>query len=808
MKRIIILFLLVTSTALAFNLSPYTYKVRSRATPADSLYIKGDTLYCNQMAVSLHAVMKAIAVQTDTVRGAFTVVGITDDTLVVDADSTGSLVTVRFGRWGGGLRWNRSTDKMQFTNDFSTWTDIGSGGVGTDEDSTFIAHYSSRWRPLGDSAAQYIGDTGDSTVFRFIGASTTSNTDDTVISFCKIYYGESVVDSALVTYGTLEAAVAALGSGDITGVITSGDWLEGGASSGDVALNIKAIYEDAYQVIEDTTAIEGTAIKLRQPSGYSAITMVDNAITVHNGISGSIVLNVDGTPTNTDEMTITENNIAIRSAGSNGLLYLLGYDLERVAHVAVGSMLTSGGTSSAPTWQSIKTVIDSLTGTAIPLSDSTSGGAARAEVTKTVAHPWLYAYIDTSRARIPASDTAYVLLHSFAYNYIDTSSAIIPRATLADSTNGGAIRAEAAKIAYRLTAAQGSANTFGRMVGDSIDVDSIHAGRISIGTDASITDITGDGLTIVAGALTASLGTAITSSEITDGTIALGDMGSNSVDSTKITDGGIGSGDIGTGRITTTHVLDNTLAAADIATGGVATAEILDRTVAAIDIDTSATIKADEFNGNWLTAWPDSTLSLGSGAGLTIGSSITLGTDITDDTLVVDYYPEYTDAVLADAIMSTWKDSIKIYGDIESNGGMGNVMLFNDSVLTSGLHRRGVQIAIKHPLRVDSLRYIIVQGLVKDSSATNTMFLKGILRTSTFTSLNVDSNAAGNVKDYDSLGGDFTDNASIRQFVLSGGAITEGSPWYLLLIARHGSGTAWNWAKAGRIRAVYSRTRL
>lgn len=876
------------SMASAFNLSPYTFKLRSKTTAADSLYIKGDTLYCNQMAVSLHAVMQAVAVQTDTVRGSSTIVGITDDTLIVDADSTGSAVTIRFGRWGGGLRWNRATDAMQYTNDFSTWTAIGTGGSSTtnadslfhipafvrpqtdgyvlkfdaDGDSLYLAadatgggsadsnaitYETDRLASYSDSA-MYFGDIGDSTMLRFLG-------DSSIIAFAKVFYDEDVDDSALVTWGAMMAQVGATGSGDITGVITSGDWLEGGASSGDVALNIRAIYEDAYQVVDDTTAIEGTAIKLRQPAGNSSVTMVDDAISLQNTNSGSIVLNVDGTPTNTDELTITENNIAIRSAGSNGVLYLSGYDLERVAHVAIGSIFTSGGTSSAPTWQSIKTVIDSLTGTAIPLADSTNGGAIRSEITKTVAHPWLYAYIDTSRARIPASDTAYAVLHSWLYGYIDTSVATIPRSTLADSTSGGAARAEAAKLAYRLTAPQGSANTFGRMVGDSIDVDSIHAGRISVGTDASITDITGDGLAIAAGALTASLGTAITSSEITDGTIALADYGANSIDSTKImpssvlkselaiesvdstkiiassvlspeiADGAIALADYGANSIDSTkimpssikaseltvnvvdstHLTANSVLASEIATGAVATAEILDRTVAAIDIDTSATIKANKFNGNWLTAWPDSTLNLGSGAGLTITSSILLGTDITDDTTVVDFYPEPSNVVLANSLMSQYNDSIKIYGVIDSL--LGNTLHFRDSTLnTHGLRRRGFQMTVSHPMRVDSLRYVIIEGLVKDSSATNTMWLKGMLRTTTFTTSCLDSNAAANIKDYDSLGGDWGDAAAIRRFVLTGGAVTPGTPWYLMITARHGSGTAWNWAEVWRIRFVYSRT--
>ena len=827
----------------AFNLSPYTFKLRSKTTAADSLYIKGDTLYCNQMAVSLHAVMQAVAVQTDTVRGSSTIVGITDDTLIVDADSTGSAVTIRFGRWGGGLRWNRATDAMQYSNDFSTWTAIGTGGSSTTNadslfhipafvrpqtdgyvlkfdadgdslylsqdatgaagDSNAIIYETDRLQPYSDTGI-YIGGTSDDMMMDFTRA-------DTILAFVGVFYGEGVADSMLMSKGWIESIVGDSVAGKIDG-INSSNGISGSASEGVANIQLDPTF----------FAVGGDTVRIQRGDA-----------------SGRIVLNVDGTPANTDEMTITENNIAIRSAGSNGVLYLSGYDLERVAHVAVGSIFTSGGTSSAPTWQSIKTVIDSLTGTAIPLADSTNGGAIRAEVTKTVAHPWLYAYIDTSRARIPASDTAYAVLHSWLYGYIDTSTATIPRATLADSTSGGAARAEAAKLAYRLTAPQGSANTFGRMVGDSIDVDSIHAGRISVGTDASITDITGDGLAIAAGALTASLGTAITSGEITDDEIVWADLDSVDAkiairdvagDTAAATLAGVRT--IGGNWVNTANpwadneVADNITVTGmgdltDITAGNgltgtsltgpsptinvVAGANGLTVNADSLFVDTTKIMRVEELRANWLIAWADSTLRLGSGAGLTITSSILLGTDITDDTTVVDFYPEPSNVVLANILMPQYTDSIKIYGVIDSL--LGNTLHFRDSTLnTHGLRRRGFQMTVSHPMRVDSLRYVIIEGLVKDSSATNTMWLKGMLRTTTFTTSCLDSNAAANIKDYDSLGGDWGDAAAIRRFVLTGGAVTPGTPWYLMITARHGSGTAWNWAEVWRIRFVYSRT--
>ena len=50
----------------AFNLSPFTWKLRSRDNAADSAFIRNDTMFINNMSVSVAAVLKAVALQADT----------------------------------------------------------------------------------------------------------------------------------------------------------------------------------------------------------------------------------------------------------------------------------------------------------------------------------------------------------------------------------------------------------------------------------------------------------------------------------------------------------------------------------------------------------------------------------------------------------------------------------------------------------------------------------------------------------------------------------------------------------------------
>lgn len=868
------------SMAEAFNLSPYTFKLRSRATAADSLYIKGDTLYMNQMTVSLAAVMKAVAVQTDTVRGSSPTVGIVDDTLIVDTDSTGSAVTIRFGRWGGGLRWNRATDAMQFTNDFVTWTDIGTGGSSTtnadsldgavahvrpltdgyylryaatgdslylaavtgstDEDSIFVAYKSSRWLPLPDSGGQYIGATTDSTMLWY------NLTDDNIISYVKVFYNEDVTDSALVTWGSMMAQIAATGSGDITGVITS-DWIQGGASSGDVSLSIDPNILAALYLTTDTTVLQGNTVKIRSDDYLTAIELESDTVTVQNLNAGAILFNVFGTPADINEFVIKENQVTFGTGITiNGLTSKIEEAMLKAVNSAVDEdILTYESTTGDFEWHTPSELglLTSETGdiSNVGVTAPITGGGSSGSVTIAFDWTWLWAFNDTM-------------------------TAIVPRATLADSATG-ALRASL------LIAPQGSANTAGRLTADSIIVDTLFATRtnttnLKVGSDAFITDITGDGLAISGSALTATLGTAITTGEVTDGTLLWADMDSvagvkdyvrkifadsaaatlanartiggnwvntanpwadNEVadnitagyaDSTgKTTHGSIDKWDLATSSVDSTKIVDASVSTADLRDTLITTAKLKNYSITAAKVDSSITLIITNLrtrarnNGliqsnNFAATDAESTLKIGSAAGLTIGSSITLGTDITDDSLVQEFWPEYAGMTLFRGFSTTdiaYNDSIVIRGDADSANG--NFLLFNDSTLTAGNHRRHVTIAIPVPDRVDSLRRVTVQVMSKDSSATIEYWMRGALFSRPPAYSLVDSAVGGSVLDRDSACATVVRTLHLNPS--SGNwAVTPFTTRYLLLSGRRDAGNAWNWGKAYKITAVWSRTRL
>lgn len=681
-----------------------------------------------------------------------------------------------------------------------------SGLGGASSDSNAIVYSTDRVATYSDTGLSF-GDPNDSTFIKIIGTLTPTNIDDAILAYVTVFYGDDVADSALMSRLWIETAIGDSVYSLIRGV-TGTNGISGGASIGEATLQIDWVWLRAF----------------------------------------------------IDSCTATLPNATLADSTTGGAAR---------ATTSVRSDSTNGGAARAMT---------------AGRADSTNGGAIRATTSKT------------------ADSTA-------------GGAARATSAKTADSANGGSIRSETTKI---LAGAQGSASTFGRLTGDSLVVDSLHATSISLAAGGAFTSLLGTGLSNTAGALTVSLGTAITQDEVTDGTLLWADLDSatststsprriiraivqdtftanlgvartisgdwvntanpwadnevannltvddagiastiardteitsainalvnvyfgladfdnvtidtsstgklqvKAIDSTKITDGSIGSGDIGTGRILGSHILDGTIAAADIATSGVATAEILDQTIATADLDSTDDFAMAHLRINdslrvldVLRASHISSDSVGvpvtinGGEGLKIGTSVLYGTDITDDTMIVDYYPEPQYAVLADRIMPTYKDSMKIYGDVDTCGNIGNVLVFSDSLLNSGQHRRSYHQTISHPLHTDSLRYILVYGLVKDSSGTNEMYLRGALRTTPWARSNADSLAAGNVKDYDSLGGDFADNQVVRKFTLTGGAVTPGSAWYLLLTGRHDAGTAYNFAEVGLIRCIYSKT--
>lgn len=867
------------------NISPYTKKLRQSDVATNYAFIRNDTLFVDSMAVASVKVLKAVALQADTLRGSSSTVGIVDDTLIVDTDSTGSAVTIRFGRWGGGIRWNQATDAMQYTNDFSTWTAIGSGGSSsTNADS--LGHKIARVRPLtdgyvlkydsdgdslylsqdatgaaGDSnaiiyetdrvapytdSALYIGDIGDSTMLWY------NLTDDNIISFVKVFYNEDVTDSALVTWGSMMAQVGATGSGDITGVITSPP-LTGGASSGDVSLGLDWTwlygFLDTSTVKIDSSQYSDTAKSVHKYTGDIEIR------TNQQNYGITLITNQTQGAINLDAPTVTidaaPNNIQLTGFNPWRIPYLGATALmNEVALGAAGTVFTSNGASSAPSFQTVATDTATLhLASKANIKDSihttrTMGSiwTLSADWVNT-ANPWADNEVannltvddagiastitrDTEAQQL-IRDSLYANSNAFlkAVNFKDSlgtgrvTSAIVSDQSLVKDDIDTTASNWVFDDAYCGTSAQAESllitlNRARLLIRDSLYnnsngflkavnfKDSLGTGRV---TSAIVSDqsLTKSDIDTTASNWVFDDAYCGTSGQAESLLVTLNRTRLLIRDSLFANSNGFLKAvnfkdSLGTGRVTSTIIANQTIATADVDSS---------QTFVIANLRTRANLPGLIQSNNFAATDPDSSLKIGSAAGLTVTSSITLGTDITDDTLFVDYYPEPNNVVLANDLMPTYNDSIKIYGVIDSL--IGNTLHFRDSTLVdNNKRRRGFQMTVNHPMRVDSLRYVIVEGLVKDSSATNEMYLKGMLRTTTFTMSCIDSNAAANIKDYDSLGGDWTDVQAIRKFVLTGGAVTPGTPWYLLITARHDAGTAWNWAEIGRIRFVYSRTRL
>ncbi|OYW55461.1 MAG: hypothetical protein B7Z29_07885 [Hyphomicrobium sp. 12-62-95] len=130
---------------------------------------------------------------------------------------------------------------------------------------------------------------------------------------------------------------------------------------------------------------------------------------------------------------------------------------------------------------------------------------------------------------------------------------------------------------------------------------------------ATAVSLSGDATMNNAGLLTIA-SSAVGSTEIADGTVALIDLAANSVDATKIVDSSITSGDIAvdtiaavdiaTGAITTAEIFDATITGADIAATTITGAKIANATIAVGKISATGTASATTYlrgDGQWAT---------------------------------------------------------------------------------------------------------------------------------------------------------------------------------------------------------------
>jgi hypothetical protein len=170
-------------------------------------------------------------------------------------------------------------------------------------------------------------------------------------------------------------------------------------------------------------------------------------------------------------------------------------------------------------------------------------------------------------------------------------------------------------------------------------------------------------------------------------------------------------------------------------------------------------------------------------------------------------YPEFVGGVLVpgwSTVDIAYRDSIKIYGTSDSVG-MHNALVFHDSTLTSGNHRRHFQIEIPVPDRVDSLRHVIVWcRSYAYTSTSNEFFLRAKLQTRPALWSNIDSLSGGTILDVDSSAA-----ASLTAITLADNwAVTPFTSRWLVLTARRDVGNTFQYAMVEKIRVVWSRTRL
>lgn len=209
----------------------------------------------------------------------------------------------------------------------------------------------------------------------------------------------------------------------------------------------------------------------------------------------------------------------------------------------------------------------------------------------------------------------------------------------------------------------------------------------------------------------------------------------------------------------------------------------------------------------------DSNLVLGSGNYISFGSgAVSILDGLTDDSLVQEWNPEYPNMVLLTRFVSgndidtAYVDSIKIYGGADSL--YGNYLIFHDSTLNAGKHRRHIQLEIPVPDRVDSLRRITLECLSNTYSAGATEFFTvAALFSRPCTKSNIDSAIGGSVLDRDSSAA--TSLTTMHIAPASGNwAVSPFDSRYLVISGRRDVGTAFLYSKIYKIRAVWSRTRL
>ncbi len=148
----------------------------------DSLTVRDDSLY---LAIDDIIRLSFILGNSGGVRlqgGDAEVIEFVHDSLLIDVDSNSATPIITFGGFGGfggGIRWDRATDKMQFSNDMSSWLDIGTSAGISESDYNNLIKNGSELKEKLDSTAVHIpvSDSADGGAIRSETSKEADSTD-------------------------------------------------------------------------------------------------------------------------------------------------------------------------------------------------------------------------------------------------------------------------------------------------------------------------------------------------------------------------------------------------------------------------------------------------------------------------------------------------------------------------------------------------------------------------------------------------------------------------------------------------------
>ncbi len=341
-KLILALILIVLMSGVAYAANVITgltlHGVVQKITPEtgdDSLTVRDDSLY---LAIDDIIRLSFILGNSGGVRlqgGDAEVIEFVHDSLLIDVDSSSATPIITFGGFGGfggGIRWDRATDKMQFSNDMSSWSDIGTSAGISESDYNNLIKNGSELKEKLDSTAVHIpvSDSAD-------GGATRAESAQGLVG--KSVNSTDPADGEVLTYYTTGDTLGwtGAGAGDVTDVV-GGDGLVDDGNTGAITVDLFPGW--GIVIDNDSTKVNVTDLdeyyitgldldKIGNPSGDHTFNMSNKDLkfswTTGGGYDGGLELEASGAYSDEDLVHIHQHT---GNAGEIDLLHIEANDVD------------------------------------------------------------------------------------------------------------------------------------------------------------------------------------------------------------------------------------------------------------------------------------------------------------------------------------------------------------------------------------------------------------------------------------------------------------------------------------------------